>query len=205
MSHQPELDALIVRNIGDIGAAAYRAKAEIDPRLWAESGAIVTAAAAAVGGIGHADAAEEMVWFTHPDWLAAGDDVNDPPFYLLLNDHTEPGVEAEWTWLATFTGAWPGRSTMGMFVADDRLKPGTWKKQLRSNMALVDALVSRGFRYDGPTGDLYVPFSVDPDLLAKAFEEDAFETAFQPLADAIATVAAAHAELSALYRLSATD
>lgn len=203
MTHQPDLDALIVRNIGDIGAAANRANSEIDPRLWTESGIVVTAAAAAMGGSAHTDAEEEAVWLTHPDWLAAGDDADDPPFYLLLNERAEPGVTTEWTWLASFTGAWPGCGTMGLFVTDDRLKHGAWKKQLRSNESVVDALVARGFRYDGPTGDLYVPFLVDAEMLAKAFEDDAFETALQPLADALTTIAAAHAELSALCQLSA--
>lgn len=205
MTHQPELDALIVRNIGDIGAAAYRAKSQIDPRLWVESGMIVTAAAAEIGGIGHADAAEETAWLTHPDWLPAGDDVNDPSFYLVLNERTEPGVDAEWTWLASFIGAWPGHSSMGLFVADNRIRHGAWKKQLRSNGVLVDALVARGFRYNGPTGDLYIPFLVDAELLAKAFEEDTFEAALQPLDEALRTVAAAHAELTALSRLSRND
>lgn len=203
MSHQPELDALIVRNIGDIGAAANRAEREIDPRLWLESGFIVTAAANAMGGIVHADAAERKVWLTHPDWLEGGHDVDQPQFYLELTEREEPGVEAEWTWLASFTGAWPGRSTIGMFVVDDRLKFGAWKKQLRSAVEVVDALVTRGFRYDSSTGHLYVPFLIDAELLAKAFEQDSFETALKPLSQAVAVVAAAHAELSALHRWSA--
>lgn len=194
-----------MRNIGDIGAAINRAENEIDPRLWSEAGLIVTSAAATMGWIGHADAAEEAVWLTHADWLEAGDDENDPPFYLALDERAEPGVEAEWTWLASFTGAWPGRATMGLFVGDDRFRSNAgWKKHLRSNGAIVDALVARGFRYDGASGELYVPFLVESEALAKAFEEDEFEVALQPLAAALAIVDDAYAELSALYRLAAT-
>lgn len=194
-----------MHNIGDIGAAINRAKNEIDPRLWSEAGLIVTSAAATMGWIGHADAAEEAVWLTHADWLEAGDDASDPPFYLALDERAEPGVEAEWTWLASFTGAWPGRATMGLFVGDDRFRSNAgWKKHLRSNGAIVDALVACGFRYDGASGELYVPFLVESEALAKAFEEDEFEVALQPLAAAVAIVNDAHAELSTLYQLAAT-
>lgn len=201
MTYQPELDGLIVRNIGDIGAAANRAKYEIDPRLWVEAANTVVAAAFEFGWISHADAPQESVWMTHADWMQAGDDTNDPPFFLKLNERAEPGFGVEWTWLAAFTGAWPGRAKMGLFVGDERLRQGAWKKRLRNNNAAVEALIARGFRYDGPSGDLYVPFLVDAELLAQAFETDVFEAALQPLAAAVATVCAAHAELDQLYRL----
>jgi hypothetical protein len=202
VTHQPELDAVIVRNIGDIGAAINRVTKDIDPRLWAESGIIVMAAAAAMGWIGHADGAEEAVWLAHADWLEASDDPSDPPFFIELNERAEPGVDADWTWLASFTGAWPNRGTMGFFVGDSRLRHGAWKKQLRGNGLIVDALVARGFRYDGSSGELYVPFQVEAELLAKAFEEDAFEVALEPIAGALAIIGSAHSELSALCRLS---
>lgn len=204
MSHQPELDALIVRNIGDIGAAANRVKNAIDPRLWEEAGRIVTVAAAEMGWIGHAaaDPSDETVWLSHPDWMEAGGDPEDPPFYIGLDERVEPGVSAEWSWLAAFTGAWPARATAGLFVGDERLKQGAWKKLLRGNTELVNSLVARGFRYDGQSGELYVPFLIDAEKLAVAFEEDVFETALQPLTAALMTINAAHAELTALCRLS---
>jgi hypothetical protein len=177
---------------------------EIDPRLWVEAAIAVTSTAAAAGLLGHCDAADETIWLTHADWMEVGDDVEDPPFYLLLNERTEPGVDADWTWLASFTGAWPGRATMGFFVGDDRLKSNAvWKKQLRANQAIVDSLVTRGFRYDGASGELYVPFLVDGETLAKAFEQDEFGTALEPLAQAVMVVSNAHSELTNLYRLSA--
>jgi hypothetical protein len=199
VTHHPELDALIVRNIGDVGAAANRAKNDIDPRLWTESGIVANAAAAAMGWLSHVDVSDEAVWLTHRNWLQAADEVDDPPFFLRLNEREEPGVDAEWTWLASFTGAWPGRGRMGLFVGYDHLTNGAWKKQLRTNSEIVDALIARGFRYDSPAGDLYVPFIVSPELLATAFEEDSFETALQPLADAIGIAGTARAELDALH------
>lgn len=202
MTDQPELDALIVRNIGDIGAAANRAKLTLDPRLWTEAGAVLKGVAAANGWLGHADGDAEEAWLSHEDWLTTEDDSEDPPFYLTMNERAEPGAPAEWTWLASFTGAWPNRGSMGLFVADDRLKPGAWKRQLRSAEDIVGDLVERGFRYDGSTGDLYVPFLVEADLLAMAFEDDAFDVALRPLADAVSMACDAQAELTRLWALA---
>lgn len=202
LTAQPELDALIVRNIGDIGAAYNRVKNDIDPRLWVEAGYVVQAAASAIGWNSDVEADECEIWLTHPDWALADGDSKHSPFYVELDEREEPGPDAEWSWLASFTGAWPTRATMGLFIADDRLNHGPWKKRLRNNDAIVDALVAKGFRYDSAGARIYIPFLIDVEELAKAFENDSFEIALQPLAAAVALLETAYTELDNLFRLS---
>ena len=137
-------------------------------------------------------------WLAPAAWRTASDTDNNYDLFLELRrtdciDGREP---------ATWVGALCGFVGAGVRLAVDTnaLGIGAWKALLRSEAALVDELVGRGFLCDPRTGDLALLVSVDRQRLEDAFREEDFGEAMQPFALGLDRV---YSSLSILERLVA--
>ena len=175
-----ELDALIVRNIGDIGAAMKHAVEHIGPLLWKKTGRVVTETVAGDGWSSFSDVDAEEVWFAREDWLLPDRSDPEADFWLGLDERTSGDEEGEGSWLAAFVGSGPNGSTMAFWVDQRIVGKAAWKRIVKANADLVETLRGFGFSLDlDDDRRICLPFTLDREKLAAAFENDEFEVVME--------------------------
>ena len=175
-----ELDALIVRNIGDIGAAMKHAIEHVGPLLWKKTGRAVTETVAGDGWSSFSDPDAEEVWFARENWLLPDRADPEADFWLGLDERTSGEEEGEGSWLAAFVGSGPNGSTMAFWVDQRIVGKAAWKRIVKGNADLVDTLRGFGFSLDlDDDRRICLPFTLDREKLAVAFESDDFDVVME--------------------------
>lgn len=105
------------------------------------------------------------------------------------------GHEPE-TWVGTVAGF--AGAGIRFSATTDALGQRDWKALLRSQGALIDELVKRGFLCDPKTGDVALTIPISREALAAGFEEEDLAPALEPLG---VTIDRIHAARSTLDRL----
>jgi len=188
MADHAELDALVIRNIGDISAAMKHADEVLSPRVWEEVGKALVNACEPSTHYAFADGEDEDVWLADRSWLAL-DTLStspEPDFFLGLDERTSLGGEGENSWLASFTGSGPNGATVALWVDQNIVGKARWKKIVRSANDLIGELRTAGFDVvEDDDRKLCIPVLFNRDALAAAFSSEDFASAMQPLIDAV--------------------
>lgn len=184
MTENDQLNALLVRNIGDIEAAVRHTADVVDKRLWEE-------AADQVGDIldeawfTKLNVDETEVLFAKLSWLDP-EKPDQPNAKIWLDERLE--TESDFTWLAEFLAAGPKSGKVALFFDQNLITKAQWKKHLKERLDVIGKLNDNGFIYDGSDGALFLPVVLNRETLAKAFEKDDFTEALTPLSDALRAV-----------------
>jgi hypothetical protein len=177
----PSIGTVIVRHIDELEAALRYANGTMQPMLAKAVAVVLEERRIALGWAGEvvADLAETL-WLAPPEWKIGGDPEDDD-FYLSFSLDTMPcidGHEPE-TWVGTIAGFAGAR--IRFVFGTDAIGQRDWKALLRSEGALLDELVNKGFLCDPKTGDLALTIPINREDLASGFEEEDLETALAPL------------------------
>lgn len=190
MNANAQLDALIVRNIGDVEAAHSRAIDEIDQRIWNEMSATVELAVQAKDGwLGHFSVADihvdADVNFYASEWR---DNANKVRFWFQLEEITGPDGEAPASWVAKAVGDNQQGAFLGLVFDQDVFEGRTRPllKVMKENHKLRENLANLGF--GEKDNRIYLPVKLDQEILAQAFAEDIFDEALAPLSKAITKI-----------------
>jgi len=150
---------------------------------------------------------DETLWLAPEDWRMPGNAEADD-FYLSFSLASAPCIDGQEpdTWVGTIAG-FAGAGLRPSF-GTDALGQRAWKALLRAQGPLIDELVGNGFFCDPKTGDLALIIHVNREALAVGFEDDALETALQPVSAATDRIASARPILDRLVdtiKVSAAD
>jgi hypothetical protein len=200
MSEDAMLSGLIVRNIGDIEAAIAMADHILDTQFLNE------VEQCAAGSEWDTKRDEEgLTYLTKQDWLLADGDEEEAEFCLSFDEI--PGVNGEfvWTWIATATGSGPNGAKLGLVFEQDPITPARFKKLLANSPDLITRLRNHQFELDASGKKLFIPIGIDPALLARAFEEEDFDAALEPVQTAVRSASAAANDLDLLAELVRAD
>ncbi len=177
----PSIGTVIVRHIDELEAALRYANGTMQPMLAKAVAAVLEERRIALGWAGETVAdLSETIWLAPREWKIAGDPEDDD-FDLSFSLGTMPcidGHEPE-TWVGTIAG-FAGAGVRFVF-GTDAIGQRDWKALLRSEGALLDELINRGFLCDPKTGDLALTIPINREALASGFEEEDLETALMPL------------------------
>lgn len=200
MTDQTELDALVVRHIGDIEGAMKHAIEQVGPRLWDETADALNETIDTAVWTVAANPGEEEIWFADRAWMAPDSDPSDPEanVWFAVEERLGGGGDGEHSWLATFLAVGPNGAGMALALRQDILSASAWKKLLKANHEMVDAIVIDRLMYDSAKSLFYVPFRIDGEKLATAFEEEDFQKAFEPLVEAARVAVASAPRLAPL-------
>lgn len=196
MTEQASLDAIVIKNIGDIAAAMDHVNKVLLPRIWEEMNAAVERTISDQKWVAYCDPQDDDVSFAKRSWL---DEDGNFELWLFLDELVRPGHDGD-HWLATITGTGVNGATLVLTIGQDVLSDAKWKKHLKANSTLVEQLRKRGFSVsDEDARKVYLPVPIDAGALATAVDEGDFDTAFQLLAEAVTKTMEASAELDRLF------
>lgn len=181
----PAVGTVIVRHIDELEAALRYAHNTMQPMLAKAAAAALEEKRLALGWAGEVPADfDETLWLAPEEWRMPGNaEAND--FYLSFSLGTMPcidGHEPE-TWIGTIAGF--AGATIRLVFGTDALGQRDWKALLRSEGALLDALVNKGFLCDPKSGELALTVPVNRERLAAGFDDEDLETALAPLSQAV--------------------
>lgn len=171
-----ELNALIVRNIGDLEAAFERIESDIDPFLNNESWKTLKSALEKAEYFFEDSKKSDERWFAPRSWLDADED-SDPWFKLWVCDS---GVF--YSSIASYIAPKSNRDAIGIQWRCDCLYLRDYKRILIDHAKDLEKIEQAGFHRDGI--DIYFPISFDADKLAEGFKEGNFSEALSPIAKA---------------------
>lgn len=204
----PAAGAVIVTHIDELEAALRYAHATMQPMLAKALAGIMDDKRRALKWAGETPAdLDETLWLAPEDWRMPGTDEDDD-FYLSFSLTTAPcidGHEPE-TWIGTVAGF--AGAGLRLSFGTDALGQRAWKALLRAQGPLVDELIGKGFLCDPRTGELALLIHVNRGALAAGFEDDALETALEPVGAAIDRIGAVRPVLDRLVeaiKLSSTS
>jgi hypothetical protein len=193
----PAVGAVIVSHIEELEAAFRYAHSTMQPLLEKAVAASLNNKRRALGWAGEAPADfDETQWFAAEEWRMPQSDENDCYLSFVLDTVScLDGHEPE-TWVGTIAGF--AGAGIRFSASTDALGQRDWKALLRSQGALVDELVERGFLCDPKTGDVALTIPISKDALVAGFEDEDLAPALEPLGAAIDRI---HAARSTLDRL----
>ncbi len=203
MADTSELDALIIRNIGDVEAALLRAYEIGDETIEAIGAAIRSGLDEAWKVV--VDVNDDTpIRFARRIWIGGETSSLSGSYHFSLSDKNGPGGDTDHTWLCSLLGIGPeGSSAVLYFWSDSFGAKRRWKKLADDQSKLIDKLLDAGFRQDDKQW-LYVPVTIDAEALAKAFEEGDLSTAMAPVAAALGVIEAAMPSIEALIERDRT-
>lgn len=194
----PELDGLLLENLGDI-EAAYKRLQFVERAVFDQMGTAVEAWLPTPEWQGHFDYLGEGLWVAPRHWSAAA-------------DHGE----ASDAWWAFGYGAGEGRAgpaddalfltricrvgqgSMGFALNQEVSGARAWKALLRENAA---KLTLEGFRLDD-VGVAWLDVQLDHSMLARGARESDFEEAMSPLISALEQIKSAEPLLTELLNIA---
>jgi hypothetical protein len=195
---EPAVGAVIVNHINELEAALRYAHSTMEPMLERAVANVMEEKRHELGWAGEAPADfDETQWLAPEEWRMDGAVANDD-FYLSFVLDTRScidGNEPE-TWVGTIAGF--AGAGISLSAATDALKQRPWKALMKSQGALLDELVGKGFLCDPKTGDIALTISINREDLGGGFEDDSLETALEPIVLAIERINAARPELDRL-------
>ena len=181
----PAIGAVITRHIDELEASLRYANTSMQPLLAKAVAAVVEEKRHELGWAGEVPADfDETLWLAPAEWRMPGEpDHND--FYLSFSLGTTASIDGREpaTWIGAMAG-FAGATSRYVFGTDALGQRG-WKSLLRSQSALLDELVDKGFLCDPKTGDLALTIPLKRDALADGFEEDGLNDALAPMGTGI--------------------
>ena len=192
---QPELDRLLISNLADLDAAAYRIKNVLHGTVASALDSRLKYAIERSGWAGHADYEHDKFWIAAPDWRRDSDDLQgyECYFHSDSSDGAWSGVEF---WLTVLLGG--GTRLAGFRWIRRAAKRKSWRKQVSEQVDIIARLRSRGFEFQESTGTFFMPFRIDKDALASAVGEESPELAMAPFDMAVQSCISAKADFDAL-------
>jgi hypothetical protein len=193
MTDATKLDGLIVRNIEDIEAAYKRAENELEAVLRRETAKIFSAQIGALGWQGeHHDSLEEgQQWFAPIEWKLADAEFDEYDLFISFGWHAGLNNYSG-SWLAHFVGV--NGAGVQLELSSNSISRKQWRELLKgqAGQRAIGRLQEKGLAVDLKNENpITLPVHFDRSTLANAFEDEDenFEEAFMPLANAINTVA----------------
>jgi hypothetical protein len=186
----PAIGSVIVRHIDELEAALRHAHNSMQPMLAKEVAKAIEEKREAYGWAGNIpEDLDKDMWLAPDEWRTAGD--TDDNFDLFLELYANPCIDGDEpeTWVGTFCGF--AGAGIRLSFDTNALGQRAWKALLRSQAAVIDDLIARGFWCDPKKGELAVLVSIEREALAEAFEEEDFTAALQPIGDALDRIQAA--------------
>lgn len=199
MENKRNLHTLIARNIGDLEAALVEIN-DMDDLLWSRLSDLVSEHSATCDWRIARNFDAEDNYFLPGEWVDAVNKVADEWIWLSFDVSTPQGKQ-DCSYLSIFTQSGPHGCSMEIAITTDKSVGKARRKSIfASNPDIIKRLGEHGFEYDPNEGIVFLPFRIDPDLLAKAFEDDNFDTALQPIALALDIIQVARPDLDRLVK-----
>lgn len=133
-------------------------------------------------------------YFGPRQWkLGAGERQDEQWIACFEIDGDDPDDEY---WLTLLLAARQGRIgfTFSVNYADHlSIRKAEWKNFARARNRRHPELEAAGFSYDPKSGTWFLPWQIDPKVLAEAYANDAIEDAFGPLTEALKRIETASA------------
>lgn len=194
MADTSELDALIVRNIGDVEAALIRGR-ELGHSLIEEMGALIERERPDWSVALNLDD-DVPLKFGPRSWLNRGENSANCQFHL--NEFAGPGGDEEETWLSGLMNVGPAGVSIALYFWSDTFnKKKRWKQLALDRQSVISDLLERGFRQDSDQW-LYLPLVLTPDDVALGFQTGDLDIALKPFGDIVSTIAASVPELETI-------
>jgi hypothetical protein len=204
-----DLDALIIRNLGDLDAASCHLMHKIQPRVEKAIDKFAENWASKHKWKGEFDFSEEGVWIAPPDWQTEEKDWLGT-FWLDVgpNDSWDDKPGEDSFWLTRLCQK--GRGVLGFRWYREGGIPTTeakWKKFVRESGNTDTPTGKKGFVYEigakgfacEDSGLFFTDFKIDADKLITAMQDDDFETALEPMQDALDRLAKAKPEFDKMF------
>ena len=180
-----EVDALIVRNLGDLDGAVARLENELEKQIGKELNATVERWAEKEGWAGLFDwyGDEDDIFVAAPEWR--GEDEEDETDYdfwfsLMPNDGQRfDDPNGDQFWLTSMCRV--GRTTLGLRSYHDTFKYPKGRKWKAKIEPFVQDFIKLGFIYEDKTGELFLPLSIEQERLARAVENEDLSEALAPI------------------------
>jgi hypothetical protein len=197
-----ELDALVIRNLDYIDAAAYRLYQEIEPRICKVINDITKKWADTKSWSGEFDWWKGELWVAPADWQT--DDGWLARFFLDggPEDEFDYLPEEDMFWLTRLCQKGQGRlgfrwnHSVGLGATNSK-----WKRFIRNHADCVEAIGKKSFEAED-SGLFFTEVKVDASKLAEAVQEGSFETALQPLQAALDRLGASKTQFDTLLKLA---
>lgn len=189
-----EIDALIIRNLRDLDAAANYTRYKLETKIGGE-----------INKIGN-DWIEEHEWngdcnWDHPglwvapaNWKAAGAEEGDDKWlakfwlHFGIGDDGHDGSGKDHFWLTRLCGDGTGMIALRWYQENICSKKGKWKQFVQP---WKDRICKTGFAYEDGEGLFSIPVRVDAEQLASAIEQDNMSDALEPFVKALDKLLAA--------------
>jgi len=199
-----ELDALIVRNLSDLDAAAKRLDQDIESRIGKVIDRIAEAWAREQGWEGKFDFEPTTLWVAPTEWRSTEGKAAAEAFlgffelWTGFGDNFDTKAENDYFWLTRLCGA--GRGKIGFRWAYGQslgaAKP-RWKKFVQP---YVERIRKTAFTYEEGSGLFFMPIRIEVEALAAAIVDDTIEEALQPFCKALNLLLTAKPEFDALLQ-----
>lgn len=204
MQNTSEIDALIMRNIGEIELAHERIEGHLEVVLTREAGKVFRSVASAAGWHCKADSLDDDFWMAKPAWKIRRGEPDDEADYLLVLALDWDSTKPEASWPGIFVGSRGSRLLVRL--DSDKFTPARWSRFLEEvAVRPVVAKLRRGGLVHDPNNKAE-PFAIDvtsdPEDIALAFEgEEQFEQGLNRLKGALLAIVAMDEELEELSAL----
>lgn len=188
--------AAIVRNIDLLEATYDYVDDKIDPALGEAVGKLLTRKRDEFGWIGEVEMSfGDSMYLAPSDWRKAEDEEDNFDLYFAF----DAIGESTQSWIGNLVGV-EGAGMGFEILSDSGTKAavrGRLRTIIRDDPALLENLRASGFSWR-PKGDLTVPVTITREALAAAFEDEDFDTALAPIAEALDRIHAARKHLDLL-------
>lgn len=184
MQDTSELNALIVRHIGDLESAMKQAKSQIDGQLERATAQIIDEKRKEFEWTGEVNRSlDGEQWLAPEPWRTANKSDNSFDLFLIL--HTDNGIEdfAAETWLSYFIGL--NGCELAFVIETNALKVSRWKAFLRQQEDSIAELRDFGFTCDLKRGRLALPMGFNQEAIAQAVENEDVNEGLSPLGVAL--------------------
>ncbi|NIJ43485.1 hypothetical protein FHS78_003800 [Parvibaculum indicum] len=193
--HDAQIDALIVRHLGDLDMAASYLANELEPRVASAMNSMAEKWAKKRrwrGQYSWSVGEDDYLWLAPQSW-AVPDSDNDVYLSFCLwgeeRDDFTGKKGHDYFWLTRLLRA--GQGKLGFLVECETQYFGgkaQWKKFVRT---YVEKLRAEGFVFMEGSGGFFRPLVVDAETMAKAIEANAIEDALGPFVNALDDLKAA--------------
>lgn len=201
----PELDALIVKNIGDLDAAARYLGEDLKPRLGAAMDEVFQTFWRKSDWEGSANWDEDETWIAARDWRdPEGSKGNEFKCKVWLWGVAGQGGGEDHFWLTYLLGA--GVQSLGLQWNRTNLRnKRAWRRTVSLQRDIVARLRAHGFEYEEALGTFLLPVRIDRDELATALQDESPEQALGPLEQALRQLLEAKDDFDALLASAIED
>ena len=179
---QPELDRLLISNLGDLEAATRHLKTDLMPAVASAINESALEFCRRQDWFGVAEYDTGDIWMAPHQWHVEGGETDAFHCWFALDVS-----DADWKniqfWLACMASVGPKR--MGMRWSQDIANKRAWRRHLAEQPGIISRLRSRGFEYHETLGSFFLPIRLESEALANAMGDEAPEAALAPFSDGL--------------------